>query len=94
MSWGVCFYLMDIVEDAAGDADDEGLKITPGAVPRAAGDINGDAFVEFDLGIIQRHPAPAAEDVVKFIRAFMVMHLRIRDLQMVHLPGGLVAFFN
>ena len=88
------FHFMNIVKHATGDADDEGFEVAPGTMPGAARDIDGDAFVQFDFRVIQRHPPLAAKDVVKLIRALVVMHPRIRDLQMVHLPSSLMALLN
>src|SRR4051794_33376498 len=42
--------LVNVVEDAAGDAHDEHLQIAPGPVPDAARDVHDDALVEFDFG--------------------------------------------
>ena len=60
---------MHVVQHAAWDADDEDFEVSPGAVFGAAGDVDSDAFVEFDLGVVEGHAAGAAEDVVELVGA-------------------------
>jgi len=85
---------MDVVQYAAGDADDEHLEIAPGAMANAAGDVNRHVFVQFDLLVTEAHLALAIQNVINLIRAFVVMQFRVRDLEMMHFRGRAIAFLD
>jgi hypothetical protein len=85
---------MDIVENAAGNADDEDFKFSPRFVFNASGNINNDAFVDFDFFIVEEHFALAIDDVIELIRFFVVMEFRVGDFDFADFTGGFVFGFD
>src|SRR5207247_9501490 len=59
-SWGG--NLMNIVQHAAGNADDQHLEVAPGAVLHPARHIDNYAFGESDPGVIKLHAALRSEE--------------------------------
>src|SRR5262249_20210375 len=91
---GWLFHLMDVVQDAPGDADGQDGQLAHGLVPDAPGDIDHHALVQVDLLIVEDHPALPVDDVVELVGALVVVQLGVVDLDVVDLGGSLILLFD
>src|SRR5262245_60285034 len=85
---------VNIVQHAAGNANDKNFQVAPGSVFDAARHVNGDAFGESDGVIIELHFTLALDDVIYFVGALVVVEFGVGDFEMMNFGGRLVLLFE
>src|SRR5262249_6051592 len=91
---GPSLYFVNVVHNAPRNADGEDSQVPRRLVPDAAGDVNNQSLVQFDLLVVADHPAPAVDDVVDLVGVLVIVKFRVVDLDMVDLGGGPVLFLD
>jgi len=85
---------VDVVEDAAGDADGEDGQLPDGFVPHPAGDVDDDALVQLDLLAVEHHRPLPGDHVIDLVGPLVVVQLGVADPDVVNLGGRTVLLLD
>jgi hypothetical protein len=85
---------MNVVQNSRWDANRQDRQLADRFMPGSPRHVDHDSLMQLDRLVVQDHRTPAVDDVVKLIRPFVVVKLRIVDLDVMNLGRGPIFFLD